>query len=396
MEIHNVNKGDVMPVVRDSALDYLRSKMSPISEEVFYQIAKNRHGLDLKLKKTAESHLSQSLSEMNREPRKEKNYIIENMFEPGELVILAGMQKSSKSLFNMDLLLGIASGGKIGNRFNIKTPQKVLLIDSEMPKGKNLHRIDDFKTLYQNHEVIDDNFHMTCLKETGEKLDLSTESGQACVENELQATKAKVLAIDNLGGVIPDGAERRETEWRKVFRWVRKINSKGIAVILVHHKNKSGEVGGTSFILRDIDLSLSIQRPKDWSQTDGNIIEVHFADVRYLSGDQVIPFSVKYYKENGKFKRDLNDIDPDSGEAVEVHVSESDIQKYNLDSELKVEIFRVAISGETFKRSFFENGEQGRSRSTIKKCLRDFCAASILEMDQYEYQLHSDLKKNYR
>lgn len=363
--------------------------------EEFYQMAQNIHGLDLKPKKTDKIHLSQSLREIKREPRKEKNYIIENIFEPGQLVLLAGMQKSAKSLFQLDLLLGIASGGKLGNRFNVKKPQKVLLIDSEMPKGKNLDRIDDLKTLYQNHEAIDENFHMICLKETSEKLDLSTEVGQAWVENELQATKANVLAIDNLGGVISDGAERSATEWRKVHTWFRKLTSKGIAVLLVHHKNKSDEVAGTSFILRDIDLFLSIQRPKDWNQTHGNIIEVHFADVRHLSGDQVIPFSVKYHKENGKFRRDLNNIDSATGKPVKVEVSDEEIQKYNLDSDLKVEIFTAAISGKIFKRKDFENGEKGRSSSIIKKCLKELCDNLVLVMEGYEYQLHPDLKKIY-
>lgn len=338
-------EGTVLPVVVDPAFEQLKSKMKSINVDDLIQRAKEL-GLDLEPMKEAPESCVVSLEKLSEMEFPAQEYVLDPIVKRGHFIVWHGERKCSKSWTASDLLACIGAGESMGTRFFAPSPSTVTLVDAELMMDESKYRLQATGGLYSNTTNLYRNFKLISLRGRDQGFDFLNERDQDWLID--QITESKIVVLDNYGTLTQDYSEGAKP-WRKFLKGIRKITDLGIAVILVHHTNKQGQLRGTQKIADDADLVISLKRPEKWNKMD-NIVELHFEAARHLHGKQLMPLSIKYYEEDGVFKRDIQTIDPESGEPMEaVLVTDDEIEDYNL-NELEIEMLTLARSGESGRK----------------------------------------------
>ncbi len=355
-----------------------------ISLEDFRQEARDRFQLVLGDKETEIRPLSVAdICNMNFP---DNPFQLENVFRPGELIIIVGARKTSKSYFLMDIIITLASGGKISDRIFSRKMHEVALIDTELSLRDLAARIPRVGNEHKDAKNWGKSFIVVCLKEEGRQIDLSNEKDQQWIEKKIGS--AKVVAFDNYGKSIKPGFESCAKTWRRVTAWFERLQQKGITVILVHHENKAGETRGTLKMEDDADLVISLKRPEKWVPANGNIVIVNFPAARHLHGDQVKSFTIEYSEDENGFHRTVkaNGIDQSASEEIQLRVSleepavsPEEMKEFSL-SDLQAEILRIARTRGRVKACDVINADiLGRKSSTVSEAFRDLCGKGLLK-----------------
>jgi len=95
----------------------------------------------------------------------------------------------------------------------------------------------------------------------------------------------KLWALDNIGAVTPGLDENSREAWSPINRWLLDLRFAGISTILIHHEGKSGEQRGTSAREDNLDISISLKRPKDYHPEDGARFICRFEKARIQQKD---------------------------------------------------------------------------------------------------------------
>lgn len=355
-----------------------------ISLEDFRQEARDKFKLVLGDKETEIRPLS--VTDIRNMNFPDNPFQLENVFRPGELIIIVGARKTSKSYFLMDIIITLASGGKISDRIFSRKMHEVALIDTELSLRDIAARIPRVGNEHKDAKNWGKSFIVVCLKEEGRQIDLSNKKDQQWIEKMIG--NAKVVAFDNYGKSIKPGVESCAKTWRSVTAWFERLQQKGITVILVHHENKAGETRGTLKMEDDADLVISLKRPEKWVPANGNIVIVSFPAARHLHGDQVKSFTIEYFEDENGFYRtvEANGIDQNASEGNQLRVfldkpvvSQEEIKEFSL-SVLQIEILRIARTKGRVKASDVINEDIfGRRKSNVSNVLRDLCSHKLLK-----------------
>jgi hypothetical protein len=89
-----------------------------------------------------------------------------------------------------------------------------------------------------NHEIL--------FERTGLVLNLADPKVQRAITQWCVEVGCKVLVIDNLSTLISGVKENDADAWELLLPWLLDLRRKKIAVLLVHHAGRSGEMRGTS------------------------------------------------------------------------------------------------------------------------------------------------------
>ncbi len=284
-------------------------------------------GIDLKPKGKNMTACSMTLEELSNMKFKKRSSIVEGLIKVGQIIMIKAQRKHFKSWVSVDIGACAASGESMGGRFFAPKPSVVCLVDAEMPLDELQGRLNLIKSLYKNKSLLSANFRIISLQYEGKDLDLSDDDGQSWLKP--QILDVDIVIIDNLGLVIPDGTEGHAPKWRRVFKFAKELTKLGIIVVIVHHENKDGKTRGTSKMPDDVDLLISLKKPEKQESTEDDIVEFHFEASRYLHGKQKIPFSIRYYTEDGVFKRDIKPIEG-SGSQPESLLSNEEKQRHEV------------------------------------------------------------------
>ncbi|MGO8945886.1 MAG: AAA family ATPase [Syntrophobacteraceae bacterium] len=93
----------------------------------------------------------------------------------------------------------------------------------------------------------------------------------------------KLWAIDNISALAPGIDENSKQEWDPISRWLLDLRFAGISTVLLHHEGKKGEQRGTSAREDALDISISLQKPSDYTIEDGARFIVRFSKHRIAS-----------------------------------------------------------------------------------------------------------------
>ncbi|WP_247648499.1 AAA family ATPase [Pseudodesulfovibrio sp. zrk46] len=308
----------------------------------------------------------------------EASFQLENLFCGGELVLLAGLRKTSKSYILADLLAAAAGGKAFCDRIHARRPMKVLLVDAELSSQDLQKRFRQLGQLYGDTKWTA-NFGVLAIKDHGKKINLLEEADRQWVEAYIQGEQ--IVAFDNYGKLIPSGKGSCPVAWRVVEGWFERLRSQGITVILVQHENKAGQLRGTLKMEDDAELFISLKRPQDWQPAMGNKVEMHFPAARHLHGKQLQPLLVEYAEDENGFYRSVLCIGGTDEEVPAVHedvVQDAEIEEYNL-SPLQVEMLtKVRLEGEA-RAGDFKGDSRGRKSSNISRVLGELCDARLLK-----------------
>jgi AAA domain len=143
-----------------------------------------------------------------------------------------------------------------------KRPARVLYVESEIPEHQMQER------LRQVVGKSNGNLRIVTLDEQpdNEIPSLLTEYGRKLVEEAIG--EAEVLVLDSISTLF-NFATNEEEPWLEVMAWLKKLRSKGLCVLFLHHAGKSGVQRGSSKSEDLLDVSIKLAQPVDYRIEEG-------------------------------------------------------------------------------------------------------------------------------
>jgi hypothetical protein len=343
------------------------------SDDEFYGLAKEYHGndIDKRPKKEGLRYQVRSLRDLN-DIKVDRQFMVHPLFGKGEMIVLYGAPGVGKSFVVLDLVLMMAGGGSWNERLSAKQQYKILYIDAE-------NDLDEFdlrlKELicgnYRKENEILKNIRPILLNdpENDVKLDLSNTENQQEIEELVKGVD--LLVLDNLGTLTPSHNEITAKVWMEISTWIRSLNKKGAAVLLVHHENKAGKLSSTGRIAQNAHLIISLSEPSEEENgfsTKGTMVKFQFTKARRLRKREKEGFLLVYNDENGKIDRTILSLE---GRPIKIEfknlVSEKEIKTYKL-NKLDIAILNRARNPDVefvTAADFKDENAKGRKGQTV-------------------------------
>ena len=209
----------------------------------------------------------------------------------GNIVMINGSRGIGKTFFCMSLALAITRNISIGP-WGTENPVGVLYIDGEMPVS----------LIKDNHNKLTRHLPALCApldiisadwmqKKGLFTPNLASENCRDDIYRLLKDGAYEVVVLDNIASLTPGIDENSKQEWDPINQWLLSIRFLDIAVILIHHTGKSGDQRGTSGREDNIDISIKLSHPPQYTPADGAKFNVDFTKSRGVYGENVKGFT---------------------------------------------------------------------------------------------------------
>lgn len=218
-------------------------------------------------------------SELQSVKLPDKTMFLCPIIEEGRIIIIVGWRGVGKTWFAVSLIDAITRGLDFGP-WEFKTATSCLYLDGEMA-------IQDIQARYK------------ALNPTGEHIaplvfysdsyasslgmpraSLLNRQWRAEMKKALLDLGIKVFIIDNIASLAPGIDENSKQAWDPINQWLIDLRFSGITTILLHHTNKDGGQRGTSAREDNVDLSIVLKQPPDYTPDCGADFIVSFAKSR--------------------------------------------------------------------------------------------------------------------
>jgi AAA domain/CHC2 zinc finger len=181
-------------------------------------------------------------SELHSLKLKQRQKLLGDWFCEGDLGFIFAFRGVGKTWFALATAQSLSTGGKLGD-YQAHTPVKVLYIDGEMPPDLMRDRCDGLQGSngqleFLNHEIL--------FERSGKVLNITRPEIQEAITQRCVKSKVKVLVLDNLSTLARGMRENEADSWELVNPWLLDLRRRKIAVVIVHHAGRSGEMRGTS------------------------------------------------------------------------------------------------------------------------------------------------------
>ena len=182
---------------------------------------------------------SNELHNLKLKPRKK---LLGDWFCEGDLGFIFAFRGVGKTWLALGIARALSEGGKIGD-WQAHDHVKVLYIDGEMPPDLMRDRCDGLERSggeleFLNHEIL--------FERAGKVLNITNPEIQQAITERCIKTGAKVVILDNLSTLASGMRENEADSWELVNNWFLDLRRRKIAVVIVHHAGRSGEMRGTS------------------------------------------------------------------------------------------------------------------------------------------------------
>jgi hypothetical protein len=117
------------------------------------------------------------------------------------------------------------------------------------------------------------------------RANLLNESWRKKMKSILLARHVKLWVIDNLASLASGIDENSKRDWDPINAWLLELRFAGIATIMLHHTNKMGSQRGTSAREDNIDSSILLRHPPDYTPEDGARFIATFKKARVHTED---------------------------------------------------------------------------------------------------------------
>jgi hypothetical protein len=182
---------------------------------------------------------SSELHDLELIPRKK---LLGDWFCEGDLGFIFAFRGVGKTWLALAIAQALSTSGKLGD-WQAHERVKVLYIDGEMPPDLMRSRCEGLDASngnlhFLNHEILFDR--------TGKVLNVTNREIQDAITERCLTTGVKVLILDNLSTLASGMRENEADSWELVNNWLLDLRRRKIAVVIVHHAGRSGEMRGTS------------------------------------------------------------------------------------------------------------------------------------------------------
>jgi len=147
-----------------------------------------------------------------------------------------------KTWLALAIAQALSAGGKLGD-WQAHERVKVLYVDGEMPPDLMRSRCEGLQASNGNLEFLN---HEILFERTGKVLNIANAEAQQAITARCVNTRSKVLILDNLLTLASGMKENEADSWELVNNWLLDLRRRKIAVVIVHHAGRSGEMRSTS------------------------------------------------------------------------------------------------------------------------------------------------------
>jgi len=180
-------------------------------------------------------------SEQIDEEMNGSKWCLDEIISAESRTIIWSPTNSGKSLFALHFALALAYK-LIMTIFKVMKSRKVALLDAETGSGQWEKRTVPLHGKYRINVDDKDNFWLMHKKGNNaySDFDLFSPKWQNRLLDTWKQHGTEVLILDNIMSLCPE-ASRSEAQAKKFFDFISRIESSGIAVIIIHHSNKGKE-----------------------------------------------------------------------------------------------------------------------------------------------------------
>lgn len=182
---------------------------------------------------------ARELHELKLQPRRK---LLGEWFCEGDLGFIFASRGVGKTWFALGIAQALSNGGEFGH-WRAFNRVRVLYVDGEMPPDLMRDRCDGLNGCsgdleFLNHEIL--------FERTNKVLNITSPEVQNAITRRCVAIGTKVLILDNLSTLASGMKENDADSWELVNNWLLELRRLKIAVVILHHAGRSGEMRGTS------------------------------------------------------------------------------------------------------------------------------------------------------
>lgn len=221
----------------------------------------------------------------------------------GSIGLISGWRGCGKTFLALGILDAVTRGTSFGP-WKSETPVPSLLLDGEMLPQDIIERSNDLgfaNNDRQNPLYIYSDAHAAHLGFS--RANLTNKSWRDEMQKVLLQKKIRFWIIDNLASLAPGLDENIKLDWDPVNQWLLQLRFAGISTLMLHHLGKTGLQRGTSAREDNLDYSITLKTPHNYSPEDGCHFTTHFskARVRTKEMNKIADMEFKLIQdENGK------------------------------------------------------------------------------------------------
>ncbi|MBW1955561.1 MAG: AAA family ATPase [Deltaproteobacteria bacterium] len=196
------------------------------------------------------------------------------------IVLVSGWRGIGKTFFALGLLNAISRGEPFGP-WECEKAVPCLFLDGEMSTDDDMERIHD---LGLNSDIL---IYSDALGNHWglPRANLTSQTWRESMTRILKTRKVKLWVIDNLASLAGGLDENAKKDWDPVNQWLLELRFSGISTLVLHHVGKDGSQRGTSAREDNLDCSLILRPPSDYTPDDGCRFVVHFSKARVNTAD---------------------------------------------------------------------------------------------------------------
>ena len=179
-------------------------------------------------------------SELASLPLNERRPLLGDWLCEGDYGIILAPRGVGKTWLGLLIAEAVATGGHVGE-WKALAPAKVLYIDGEMPVDLIRDRdkgLGSGEVEFLNHAILFDR--------TEKVLNITEPPVQHAILQKCIRDNIRLVILDNLSTLASGIKENDSFEWEHLHNWLLQFRRHKIAVILIHHAGRSGEIRGTS------------------------------------------------------------------------------------------------------------------------------------------------------
>jgi AAA domain-containing protein/CHC2-type zinc finger protein len=182
---------------------------------------------------------SRELRDLALTPRKK---LLGDWFCEGDCGFIFAFRGVGKTWLALAIAQALSTAGKLGE-WQASERARVLYVDGEMPP--DLMR-DRAQGLEKGNDELEFLNHLILFERTGRVLNIANREVQQALAAHCIANAVKVLILDNLSTLASGMKENEADSWELLNAWLLDLRRRKIAVVIVHHAGRSGEMRGTS------------------------------------------------------------------------------------------------------------------------------------------------------
>jgi len=112
------------------------------------------------------------------------------------------------------------------------------------------------------------------------RANLTDEKWRSEMKQLLIQKNVKLWVVDNIASLAPGLDENQKKDWDPINQWLLELRFAGVSTLMLHHTNKEGGQRGTSAREDNLDISILLKSPNDYTTEDGARFVVHFTKQR--------------------------------------------------------------------------------------------------------------------